>query len=282
MARQAGGQDAIEDIYPASDAVDQVFGGADSHQVARLGLGQERRDHVEHGVHFVFRLAHREAADGDAGRIERSDKFSGGRSKVRVNAALHNPEEGLVGASLGLETTLGPVVSPLHCDSAVLVVVGIGTFIEGHDDVRAETLLNADGAFRREVVRRTVNVTLEGHAFVINLAGLRQRENLESARVGQHGTRPLHEAMQSAQLGDEVIAGTEVEVIGVAQHERRTEVRHLRGRQRLDGGLCADGRENGRLEGAVRRGECPRAGAVVAGSDGEVKHEGDYTLQGAL
>lgn len=68
-------------------------------------------------------------------------------------------------------------------------------------------------------MRRAVNVTFEGHAVVVNFARLREREDLESARVRQHGTRPLHEAVQSAHLGHEVVAGAEVEMIGVAQHE---------------------------------------------------------------
>ncbi len=48
--------------------------------------------HIEHGMHFIFGLAHRQSADGDAGRIERRNKFSGLRSQVGLNAALNDAE----------------------------------------------------------------------------------------------------------------------------------------------------------------------------------------------
>ena len=92
MARQAGRQNTIEDVDAARDAVDQVFGGADSHQVARFVFGQQRRDHIQRVVHLLLGLAHRESADGDAGRIERSDKLCGLSPQVRLDAALHDPE----------------------------------------------------------------------------------------------------------------------------------------------------------------------------------------------
>ncbi len=67
-------------------------------------------------------------------------------------------------------------MSPIHGKFGVGVIVGIGTFIESHDDVGTEVLLNGNGLFGREAMRRAVNVTLEGHAIIINLAGLRQSE----------------------------------------------------------------------------------------------------------
>ena len=73
VTREAGGEDAIEDVHAAGDAVDQVFGSPDAHQVARLVFGQEGSHHVEHVVHFGFRLADGETAEGDAGRPEGSD-----------------------------------------------------------------------------------------------------------------------------------------------------------------------------------------------------------------
>ncbi len=72
-------------------------------------------------------------------------------------------------------------MSPIHGDGAVGFVVGVGTFVERHDDVRAEVLLNCNGLFRREAMRRAVNVTLKGHTVVIDLAGLRKRKNLKAA-----------------------------------------------------------------------------------------------------
>lgn len=65
-------------------------------------------------------------------------------------------------------------------------------------------------------------------------------------------------------------------MIGVAQHERSIDVLEMFGREGLDGGLRADRREDRREQVAVGRGEDTRAGAVAAGGDVEMEHEGDY------
>jgi hypothetical protein len=124
-------------------------------------------------------------------------------------------------------------------------------------------------------MRRTVNVTLEGHTIVVDLAGLRKREDLKAAGVGEHGARPLHELMQAAHIADEFIAGTQIEMIGVAQHQRGVDILEVFGRERFDRGLRADRCEDRREQVAVRRGEDSRAGTLVFGRDGEFKHRAD-------
>ncbi len=42
----------------------------------------------------------------------------------------------------------------------------------------------------------------------------------ESVRIG---SVPAHEAVQPAELGDQRVAGPEVQVVGVAEHDLRTE-----------------------------------------------------------
>ena len=121
-------------------------------------------------------------------------------------------------------------------------------------------------------------MTLEGHAFVVDLAGLRQREDLEAARVGEHGMRPPHELVQAAHVAHQFVAGTQVEMIGVAQDKRGIDVLEMFGRERLDRCLRANGRKDRREEVAVRSSEDPSAGAVVFGCDGEFEHGGDYNL----
>ena len=166
-------------------------------------------------------------------------------------------------------------MGPIHGEFCISVIVGIGTFVESHDDVRAEILLNGDGLFGREAMRRAVNVTLEGHTLIVNLAGLRKREDLKAARVGEHGTLPLHELVQAAHIADKFVAGTQIEMIGVAQHERGVDVSEMFGRERLDRGLRANRREDRREQVAMRRGEDSCAGAIVFCGDGEFKHRAD-------
>lgn len=278
MTGKAGWKDTIENVDAAQDAIDQVLGCADSHQIARFAFGQERRDHLQRGVHLLLGLAHRESADGDAGRIERSDEISGGRAQVPLYAALDDPEQSLVRPPLRLQAAFRPAMRPLHSDFGVGVVVGIGALVERHDDVRAEVLLNGNGLLGGEAMRRAVNVTLERHAVIVDLAGLRQREDLKAARVGEHRTRPLHEPVQAAHVAHELVAGPQVEMVGIAQDERRVDILELFGRERLDCPLRADGCEDRREEVPMRSGEDSRAGAVVFCGNGEFEHWGDYTI----
>ena len=88
---------------------------------------------------------------------------------------------------------------------------------------------------------------------------------------------PLHELVQAAHVTHEFIAGTQVEMIGVAQHERGVDVLEMFGREGLDRRLRANRREDRCDEVAVRGGEDARAGAVVCGGDSEFKHGIDYT-----
>ena len=49
-----------------------------------------------------------------------------------------------------------------------------------------------------------VVVALEGHAVVVDAAGVAEAEDLEAAAVGQDRPIPAHEAMQPSQLGDDI------------------------------------------------------------------------------
>ena len=119
-------------------------------------------------------------------------------------------------------------------------------------------------------------MTLERHPFIVYLAGLRERENLEAARIGEHRIRPAHEPMQTTQPSNHIVAGAQVEVIGIGEHERSAQFPDLDRGERLDRCLRANGSKNRRNEITMRCGENPCAGAVVFGCDDEFKHEGDY------
>ena len=194
-------------------------------------------------MHLSLGLTHRKSADGDAGRIERGNKPGGSRPQVRINPALNDAEQGLIGPRFRFDRTFRPAMSPIHGNPAVHVIVGIGTFIEGHDDIGAKVPLNGDGFLRREAMRRTINVTLEGDAVIVDLAGLREREDLKAAGIGEHGRRPLHELMQTAHITDEFIAGPQIEVVGIAQDERGLNVFEMLGREGFDRGLGTDRRK---------------------------------------
>jgi len=98
-------------------------------------------------------------------------------------------------------------------------------------------------------------VTLEGHAVIVYFAGLRERENLEAAGIGEHGTRPLHEPVQAAQVAHKFVAGTQIKMISVGEHQRGIDIFEMFGRKRFDRGLRADRREERHEQIAMRGGE---------------------------
>ena len=103
---------------------------------------------------------------------------------------------------------------------------------------------------------------------------LRQRKDLEAARIGQHGMRPVHELVQPAHIAHQLVAGAQVEVIGVAEHQRGAQLSQLRRRERLDGGLRADRRKDRREQVAVRGGEYAGAGAGILGCELVIRTRG--------
>ena len=77
-------------------------------------------------------------------------------------------------------------------------------------------------------------------------------EHLEAARVGKNGAMPVHKFVQSAQLSDGVLAGTHGQVVGVGEHDLRTELLDGLGGDALDVCLGAHGHKDRRLDVAMR------------------------------
>ena len=77
--------------------------------------------------------------------------------------------------------------------------------------------------FGSEEVAAAVEVRAEADAVVSDLAQRAEREDLKAAGVGEQGARPTDEAVQPAHAADGLVAGTQVEVIGVAENDLRAE-----------------------------------------------------------
>ena len=92
----------------------------------------------------------------------------------------------------------------------------------------------------------------EGRALFGNLAQVRQGKHLEAAAVGQDGMGPIHEGMQPARFLHNVLAGAEMEMIGVGQNDFRAQLLHFPRSHGLHGRLGANGHVNGRGDIAVR------------------------------
>jgi len=99
---------------------------------------------------------------------------------------------------------------PLHRLLIVFTIQWGCTFVETHDDVRAQVLLDLDGALGGEAVERPVQVRAEGHPLVIDLVDRAEAPDLEPPAVGQDRAIPAHEAVQPAHLVDNVVARPQI------------------------------------------------------------------------
>ena len=86
-----------------------------------------------------------------------------------------------------------------------------------------------------------------------DLAQLAQAENLKAARVGEHGARPTDKSVQPAHAPDGLVAGAQVEVIGIAENDLRAQRFEHVLRYGLDRSRRAHRHEDRRLDRPVRQ-----------------------------
>ena len=202
-------------------------------------------------------------------------------AEVGEHGTLDDGEEGVASRAFrdaGLEMPVGllrPAHGAMHAFTGVFVADRIlGALVEHHEDVAAEGELGIDGGFGREGVGAAIEVRLKGDAMLGDFAQAGEAEDLEAARIGEDGVGPGHEAMEAAEGTDELVAGAQIEVVGVGEEDGDAKVvGEIALRESFDGGLGADGHEDGGFDGSVRRVEQSGAGASV-GAFG-LEFEGD-------
>ena len=110
------------------------------------------------------------------------------------------------------------------------------TLVKSHGNGGAQVGLDLHTLFRPHEDAVAVQMGSKGHALFVDLAQFGQTEHLESAAVGQDGAVPAGELVQTAQVGHQLVAGAQMEMVGVAQHDLCADVLQVMGRQAaLDG-----------------------------------------------
>ena len=90
-------QYAVEEIESAADAVEDVRGRADSHEVAGRVLRHPPYEAFEQGSHLVVFLAHRQPAEGVAAKAHLHEPLEALAPQLFVQAPLDDAEEALSG-----------------------------------------------------------------------------------------------------------------------------------------------------------------------------------------
>ncbi len=101
-------------------------------------------------------------------------------------------------------------------------------FVEGHDDVRSQSLFDFHDFFGSEKVFRAVKVGTEFHTVLADFddgifAGMffpgSERKYLVPAGVGEDGLIPVHPCVKPPHFFDEFVAGAKVKMIGVGEDD---------------------------------------------------------------
>ncbi len=135
------------------------------------------------------------------------------------------------------------------------------TFVEDHGDVRAEDALNGHGFLGAEEERGAVEVRAKFDPVRADFADFGKAEDLEAATVGEDRRRPIHKAMKAAGSLDDFQAGTDVEMVGVAEDDLGAHLAQFAGVEGFDAGLGADRHEDGGVDDAAGRRQPAEAGA---------------------
>ena len=187
-------------------------------------------------------------------------------AQLRIAAALHDAKDLLARRTRLLAAFLRPTNGPLDSEQLVLRRrIVRRALVENHRDVGAEVALDFHRLLRAEEELRAIEVRAELDAVLPDLANLREAEDLEAAAVGEYRERPVHEAVQAARRADDVHAGADAEMVGVAEDDLRAHLDQLARVQRLHAALRADGHKDGRINDAMWRGEAaqPRLGTRI-------------------
>ncbi|MNV27676.1 hypothetical protein D3C71_1188320 [compost metagenome] len=153
VAGVAGGHDAVEHVHATGHAFDQILRATNAHQVARAVGGQDRVHVVEHGVALMLGLTHRQAADGIAVEADLLQALGRAAAQVGMHAALDDAEQRRVVAQrvMRVAAALGPAQAQLHRGARHRLGGRVrGAFVEDHDDVRIQHLLDLHALFRAQ------------------------------------------------------------------------------------------------------------------------------------
>ena len=273
IAAVARGHHTVHHINAAIDGLEHVGRGTDTHQVAGTVLRQDVIDDFYHLIHHLGGFTHGEAADGVTVGTQVGDKLGRFLTQVLIDTTLHDREIGLTVAVAGLcvlevlPAAGQPVVGQRQRLAGIVVVAGAWrALVQRHHDVTADGAFNVHHLLGGKQVLATIDVAAKGHALVGQLAVLGQREHLEAATVGEDGTVPAVELVQTPGALDNVHAGAQIQVIGIAQDnlclDVLTQFSHVNS---LDGAHGAYGHKDGRLDLAMIGRDESGAGIGAAG-----------------
>ncbi|GBD46745.1 hypothetical protein HRbin41_01577 [bacterium HR41] len=293
VASEPGRGGAVEGVDAERHRVEHVLDIADPEQVARQLVGQAAHRPADDVPHLRL-VAPERPADRYAVDVARQQVGLGALAQVLPHASLDDAEERLPGRRVGAlpgDAAVKPAVGALERAGGV-VAPGVErrALVEGEGDVGPERRLYRHRPFRRQHLHGAVDVRAEARALLVDrqqealrvgatartldLLGYRpvaERENLETAGVGDERPAPPGEAVQPAETLDCLGARSQHQQEGVTENERVAEALDVVEVERADGSGRGEGHERRCLDRSVAQLEHTRARAAVASLDGETQ-----------
>eukprot|EP00968_Pinguiococcus_pyrenoidosus_P014140 scaffold1282_cov251-Pinguiococcus_pyrenoidosus.AAC.53 len=287
-SRRPRGVDAVKHVHAEADADHEVQRVANPHEIPRLVRRQALGAVVHHPPELVLVLPARQASDRVAGQIPRDHVAQAPLAHApwsHVQAPLDDGEQALLLLSL---VRLNAAIQPAHravaglFEARLVVADGAHHVVQLHDDVRPDVVLVADGVLRPQLhLRAGVVGAPERHALLVHAHEVAEADHLEAAAVREQVPLPMHEAVEAAEVAQQLRAGLQRQVLA------RT--------QRLDAALGAHRHEHrrrhfamwqpqrGRAAPAARQGmqpETQRRASRRVGRRRALRHQG--VAHGAL
>ena len=123
-----------------------------------------------------------------------------------------------------------------------------GAFVEDHSDIGSQGSLDFHGFPWSQEDGGPVDVRLEMNAVRCDVAQVCQAEYLVSAAVGEDGSVPGHESVESTGFTDYVDAGSQCEVVGISEEHLCAHFLQFVGCHGFNGCLGADRHEDGCIQ----------------------------------
>ena len=276
MTRVSGRHNAVKEVDASVNGFENIDGRADTHEIAGLILGHKGLNGIDDVIHHLGFFTDGKTAEGIAGQIEFGDTLHVVDADIVVRTALVDTEQHLIfidGLRQGIESCHFVFATGEPTGRAVngclYVIAGRGifdAFIERHRDRGSDIRLNLHTFFGTHEDTSAVHVGSELHAFFVDLAELGERKDLETAAVCENGSRPIEKLMDTAHIADNVVARTNVEMIGIGKLDLTADfIKILCGDTALDGRGSAHVHENGSLYRSVNgfKGAAARASFLL-------------------
>ena len=108
---------------------------------------------------------------------------------------------------------------------------------------------------------RSVDMGSEKYSLSLDFPERCKREYLESTRIGENIVLPRHKTVQSPGVLDDIYAGSEIEMIGVAENHADSQLIQIFHCNGLDGGVGTNRHERRGLNSAVSEAQLSISGA---------------------